>query len=35
LSKRSNSYVANKKVVHKEEEFEDEEVMATSFLQYW
>ncbi|KAF2678219.1 hypothetical protein K458DRAFT_317811 [Lentithecium fluviatile CBS 122367] len=33
-SKRSSSYVANKKVVHKEEEFDDEEVMATSFLQY-
>ncbi|KAF2248225.1 hypothetical protein BU26DRAFT_329508 [Trematosphaeria pertusa] len=35
LSKRTNSYGAGKKAVHStEEDFEDEEVMATSFLQF-
>lgn len=38
LSRRSNSYGASKKAVplhKKEEEIEDEDLMATSFLQFW
>jgi hypothetical protein len=38
LSKRSHSHGASKKAVplhKKEEEIEDEDLMATSFLQYW
>jgi len=38
LSKRSLSHGASKKAVpvhKKEEEIEDEDLMATSFLQFW
>ena len=39
LSKRSSSYAASKAgpkaIYYKEEDFEDEDSMATSFLQFW